>query len=132
MISTQYCVPPKSNAWKLEEHKEMQQEEEEEEVLLCWSACLDTMMRKDNKILLMGEISPATMLDGRRWKRRAMEGRNAAAISYGQYTATMGGGTYKIAGTAAAAAGGGGGGGGIMYHLYLTWCSQKGRSRDPT
>ena len=48
-------VPPKTNAWKLEEHKEMQKEVLE---------CLDSMIRKDNKILLIGDFN----CKKRRWK----------------------------------------------------------------
>ena len=41
-------VPPRTNAWKMEEHKEMQRG-----VL----KCLDSMIRKDGKVLLVGDFN---------------------------------------------------------------------------
>ena len=52
-------VPPRTNTWKLEEYKTMQKE-----VL----KCLADMMRKDKKILLMGDFN----CRGVNWKE--MEG----------------------------------------------------------
>ena len=42
------CVPPRTNTWGLDKHKEMQKE-----VLIS----LDNMLRKDNKILLLGDFN---------------------------------------------------------------------------
>ena len=56
-------VPPKTNAWKLEEHKEMQKEVLE---------CMDSMIRKDNKILLMGDFNCKNV----RWEEMEID-RNA-------------------------------------------------------
>ena len=41
-------MPPKTNTWKLEEYKAMQKD-----VL----KCLDDMMRKDRKVLLVGDFN---------------------------------------------------------------------------
>ena len=62
IIST--YVQPKTNAWKLEEHKEMQKEVLE---------CLDSMIRKDNKILLMGDFNWKNV----RWEEMEMQSHGA-------------------------------------------------------
>ena len=54
-------IPPKTNTWKLEEHKEMQKEVLE---------CLDNTIRKDNKILLMGDFNCKNV----RWEEMEIDG----------------------------------------------------------
>ena len=41
-------VPPKTNTWRLEEHKEMQNEVLE---------CIDNVIRKDKKAMLVGDFN---------------------------------------------------------------------------
>ena len=54
-------VPPKTNTWRLEEHKEMQRE-----VL----KCLDSMVGKNSKILLVGDFNCKNV----RWEEMEVNG----------------------------------------------------------